>query len=624
MSFQVSPDEVLLEWRQRESLCGAQMRRGRLVQQVVGGEMVMPLPSSATPEEKASIANFIDITVSSNAQRIRSVSANVRALSARPGFEKHDNVARDQRRAALDMRRVNRLQRKQGRRAREYVAFGSTCRLILPSSDGPMAHWSRRDPLAALPGFLSDPDDVVPPDIICTSVRSWRWLLKNYPDEAAFLYVGKNAPGLNDLFDMVEYLDHEQHLLMIVGRPDESGRGTRRTEPRQIPGVYYGLRNRVFTGPDQAGSYGRHEAVVLRHARNLAGVPLGVVPGRTGLDLERRGMVDGQVPLYFRMQRLTALWDEAIDRGVYPEEWLVNPNGEARVIVQADGREGTLGEITNGTIVTRDLNPGYQTPQAISQLERMLRIEGPLPAEATGESPSNVRTARRGSEIMSATLDFDLAETQDTFADADRAELECAAAVMKGYFGGKSVSFYVPSKEKGAAASYRPADLFEHVAFDVSYPSPGADANDLYLRNIQKVGAKTMSRRTAMEMDGDLEDVEGELDTIVADDLEEALLAGLKQQAAAGQIPPSDVAAIMKLVRTNQMSLALAVEKVHEDAQKRQATQVEPTDPAAQPGIALPGAGAEATPAGPAAKPSLADLLSSLPRPGAAPAPAGV
>jgi len=54
---------------------------------------------------------------------------------------------------------------------------------------------------------------------------------------------------------------------------------------------------------------------------------------------------------------------------------------------------------------------------------------------------------------------------------------------------------------------------------------------------------------------------------------------------------------------------------VQREAQERQAEQVEPGAPEAQPGIALPGAGAEAgggAPPGPSGPPGLRELLGAL------------
>ena len=97
-----------------------------------------------------------------------------------------------------------------------------------------------------------------------------------------------------------------------------------------------------------------------------------------------------------------------------------------------------------------------------------------------------------------------------------------------------------------------------------------------------------------MKIDPLVEDVEAELDSVTAEQLEGSLLASLQQQAAGGAIPPSDLARIIDLVKSDKAELAEAVEKVQREAQERQATMVSPTSPEAQAGIAQAGAGAEA------------------------------
>ena len=110
-----------------------------------------------------------------------------------------------------------------------------------------------------------------------------------------------------------------------------------------------------------------------------------------------------------------------------------------------------------------------------------------------------------------------------------------------------------------------------------------------------------------------VEDAEHEHDSVIAEGLEEALLTSLQQQASQGQIPPGDVARIAELVKSDRMELAAAIQKVQAEAQERQAEVVPPDAPEAQPGIALPGAGAEATPGpGGQAPPSLRDLLGQV------------
>jgi len=128
----------------------------------------------------------------------------------------------------------------------------------------------------------------------------------------------------------------------------------------------------------------------------------------------------------------------------------------------------------------------------------------------------------------------------------------------------------------------------------VSYSQAGADINNLVIAGGQRLGMGTMSKESFMKLDPLVEDVEAERDSVTAEQLEQSLLSGLQQQAASGAIPPSDIARIIDLVKTNKEELAGAVEKVQREAQERQATMVPPTSPEAQSGIAQAGAGAEA------------------------------
>ena len=125
----------------------------------------------------------------------------------------------------------------------------------------------------------------------------------------------------------------------------------------------------------------------------------------------------------------------------------------------------------------------------------------------------------------------------------------------------------------------------------------------------------TMSKKSFMAIDPLVDDPEFEHDAVVTEQLEQALLSSVQQQAAQGAIPPADLARIMELVGNDQMELAQAVEKVQKEAQERQATEVDPTSPEAMPGLAQPGMGAEAMPAGAPpgeGQPDLAALLGAL------------
>jgi EAL domain-containing protein (putative c-di-GMP-specific phosphodiesterase class I) len=104
---------------------------------------------------------------------------------------------------------------------------------------------------------------------------------------------------------------------------------------------------------------------------------------------------------------------------------------------------------------------------------------------------------------------------------------------------------------------------------------------------------------------------------IVAEGVEAALLSSLQSQAADpnGPYQPADLAFIARMVGTDKMNLAEAIEAAQKRAQERQAAQAPSGSPETMPGLAPPGMGAE-QPAGPptgaGGPPSLESLLGQL------------
>lgn len=232
----------------------------------------------------------------------------------------------------------------------------------------------------------------------------------------------------------------------------------------------------------------------------------------------------------------------------------------------------------------------------------------------TGNSASNVRTGRRGENILSATIDFGILEAQRVLQVSMQAENCRAIAVDKGYHD-TTKSFYVGWYRAKGVVTYKPSDLFDTDQNIVSYAQAGADANGLVISLGQRVGLGTLSKRGMMESDPIIDDPEKEHDRVVYEALEGALLQSVEQQGAAGSLPALDMARIMQLVVENKQDLPGAIIQAQKEAQERQAQQVAASAPEAQPGLAQPGMGAEAqaAPQGPTPQ-GLAQMLGSLRR----------
>jgi hypothetical protein len=375
--------------------------------------------------------------------------------------------------------------------------------------------------------------------------------------------------------------------------------------------------------PQTGQNFAGQQAVELSRVINRTGMPLVVMPQRITLD-KPRGQFDGLLGMYYTRARLQALTEIAIERGIFPDEYLVSRPGENAEIIQvADGKTGQLGLVKGGDIQQLQTNPGYKTDVALDRLERQERLEGAIPAEFGGESGTNIRTGRRGESILSATVDFRVQEAQDTFASSMVEEDKIAIAIEKTYWGNSSKSFFIPGTG-GGMKDYTPNKMWETDFHYVSYSASGADINSLVVTLGQRLGTGLISKESAREADPMIADPEMERDRIVAEAIEDALLQSVQAQAADpnGPYQPDDLAFIAEQVASNKMSLPQAIQAAQKRAQERQATPVEQGAPEAMPGLSMPGMGME-QPMGSPAPEGIEGLLAQLGGGGGGMAPAG-
>jgi hypothetical protein len=408
-------------------------------------------------------------------------------------------------------------------------------------------------------------------------------LQENYPEQMGKLNKRANADP-NTMFELLEYMDGDILVTAVIGE-------------------------QVTPGLSSGASY-----VELERVPNRTGMNLAVVPGRITLD-RAMGQFDGLVGMYQLQAKLMALEVIAVERGIFPDTYLVSRPGESAKFISGpyDGRTGMVNIIQGGEIREAGMGQGTAANATIDRLERNMRITSGTPAEFGGESTSNIRTGKRGDAILSAVVDFPVQEAQEILAASLVEENKRAIAIAKSYFGNQRRSFYVSQGKVKGHVDYIPNKDFETDANTVTYAYAGADANALVVGLGQRVGIGTMSKRTAQEIDPLISDPEVEHDRTVSESLEAALLSSVQTQAAQGAIPPADLAKIMKLVVSDKMDLASAVEKVQKEAQERQATPAPMGAPETMPGLAMPGMGAEQPveqAQGPA--PSLDQLLGAL------------
>jgi hypothetical protein len=493
---------------------------------------------------------------------------------------------------------------KMRRRARHLLAYSNSPVYIKPNFDKRIPEWQLRNPLDTFASPVVDVDNPVPDDVIFSYSRSYRWLSQNFGYAInGMLRIGQ--PQYDDMFTILEYVCANEVVTLVLGYEKDRD-------------------------PISGTSYMGAPAVELSRISNRTGMPLVIVPQRITLD-KPHGQFDGLLGMYYTRARLQALTEIAIERGIFPDEYLVARPGENPEILQvADGKAGQLGVVKGGDIQQLTTNPGYKTDVALDRLERQERLEGAIPAEFGGESGTNIRTGRRGESVLSATVDFRVQESQEILAASILEEDKVAIAIEKAYWGNNAKSFYIPGMG-GGMKDYTPNKLWETDFHYVSFPAAGSDVNSLVIGLGQRLGAGIISKESARESDPMVSDPELERDRIVAEGIESALLQSIQAQASDpnGPYQPDDLAFIAEKVGSNMMSLPEAIMAAQKRAQARQATPAPEGAPETMPGLAMPGMGAEQPmmpePSGP---PDLQSLLAQLggggaPPMGGAPMPMG-
>lgn len=563
----ISVEDILGLFNQRRGKHGPIADQMRQIRDLYNGDVVVPLPERER-NEQSGVANLMALGVDQISDRIASTVPDITYPVGRPGIKSEEKRSKDKRQANLGWWEANDMELKVYRRARHLSGYGQSPVLIRPNFQTGYPMWEIKDPLGTYAAPSADPDDPCVDDVIFAVKRTLDWLGDRYPDQTSTLAKPDGSPR-DTLFDVLEYIDDTEIVVCAVGI---------------IQDDRYSLSMGQSTG---------RKVVELERLDNRAGVCTAVVPGRISLD-RRKGQFDGMTGMYQAQARLFALEMIAVEEGIWPDEYLVGrPNEQPEVVKVADGRRGEIGLIKGGDFRQIQNQPGYKTDGTIDRLERAQRLVGGIPAEFGGESQNNVRTGRRGENILSATIDFGILQAQRVLQTSMEAENARAIAIDKGYLDTQK-SFYVSWARAKGMVDYKPTDLFDSDQNIVSYAQAGADVNGLVIGAGQRVGLGTLSKRGMMELDPLIDDPEVEHDRVVYEALEAAVLQGVQSRAASGELPEVDVARIMQLVVSNQADLPEAVITAQKEAQARQAAQVPADSPAAQPGMANPGTGAQA------------------------------
>jgi hypothetical protein len=568
----------------------------REIRAVYNTDIVLPLPEMDR-NEKPFVANLILRAIDQTASRISSVQPFLRCpprdqtVDARQtATTRSDAITGWWEHSALDI--------ADAQRARWFVGYGSAATIIRPDTDEGVPVWELRDPLDAYPPPPSGnpAKDLAPANCAFVHRHPYYWLADNYPTAAVKLTNGRDPSSIDpsEMFEVIEWFDEDETVLI-------------------------GLANQIKNPWEPHSPWQSYASFVQlgERAENLTGQCPVVVPGRVTLD-RPRGQFDAAVGMYHAHARLMSLGMIATERDVFPDMFLMSRQpGETPQFISGpfDGRTGQW-NMVEGVPQAVGQPMGQWVTNMLDRIERAEGITGGIPAEFGGESSTNIRTGRRGEQVLEAVINFPMAEDQRILALARKVETRRAQAIAKAWFGQREKTLFVFTVDR--SVTYTPDRDFDSDVTDVSFPIAGTDANNATIATGQMVGARMMSRRHAMELSPFIRDAEAEHDQITTEALEDTALAVLQAQAQQGALTLPDMARIMELVSSDRKELVAAIMQAQKEAQDRQASSGEPGTPTgpvppgtpeAQPGLALPGAGQEQPVAPPAQPASLREAL---------------
>lgn len=575
---------------QRRSQDSSLIRQMIDIRDRYNGDVVVPLPDvDGEPQLPMVAAQLITDGIDNTAMQAASARPSIYAPAADPTSTRSRKRADERRRALYSCWHFSALWDVHLYRAyRHLCGYGTAAWVVLNDDPAGRARVEIRDPLTAYPELRSAEDLRNPSNCGFIYGRSREWLTAHYPESEEYF---RNSPGHNwdTLWDVVEWIDEEDLVLGILG-------------PR-LP-AYGPVDSRTM------GYYGYE----LRRWTNRAGMCPVVAPRRVTLD-RIQGQLTKIIPTTDLLQRLTALDIVAAEKAIFPDMVAIGKGPTPPQLISGpwkDGRSGKVNLLTEGDVKFLQSAPGPLTHPVLDRLERAARSTGSVSPFYSGENTGSLRTGKAIDTLGSFSIDPRVEELQKIMGRALTSLNEAIAAVEKGYYPNKKIVGYTGFAADTGLITYTPGDVYSDIRPDgksptatsvVEYDFPGQNVSEVTVTVGQLDGAKLISKSTARRKHPYISDPDFEEEQIIVEQVKDAVLQSLLQQATSGSLPLNDLARILKEVE-NGADLVEAVNRAHEAAQQRQATMPTPEQagpgggpaPGSMPGLAAPGMGAETQP----------------------------
>lgn len=560
--------------RQRDSYLLRQMIEAR---DRYNGDVIIPMPDVDGEPVLGSLApQIVADGIDHNAMRAASVIPAIAcpALGPKPSAKENASVRR---RALYANWHWNGMELILYRYFRHYIGYGTASVVVVPDFEEERARIELRDPLTSYPELRAPEDFRSPLNVGFVFGRSEDWLFRAYPEARSKL----KSVGQAMLWDMVEWIDEDDIVMGVLG-------------PRNA----YSLHDDRVYG---SGASPSQNSMELRRWPNRAGIVPCAVPRRATLD-RIMGQLTHVFPTIDLLDRMTALEAIQAERGTFPDmvimgkrtaiptlhggRWKDGREGEPNIVLDADG------------VQLLNTNVSQSTMAVIQNLERTARTSGGVLTQFGGETSGAYRTGRALDTLAGFSVDPRVMEAQKFAARALETVNKAVMAVENGYWPDKKYTVYSGWSGDMELVKYSPERHFITCENAVTYALPGTDISQATVALTQLVGGGLMSRDTARVSHPMIADAALEEKAVVRERIEEAMLVAFLQQATTGALPLIDLVTIDETFQLTG-SMIEAVKKADAEARARQAAETPPPPdgmaqaPEAQPGLAMPGQGAE-------------------------------
>ena len=552
-------EEIVGIVRQRQDIQSPLLSKMIDIKDRYNGDYVIPLPSMdeepvLPPLTPALISENIDAV----AQRAASVPPYIGCPAVDPSKErgKRSRQYADIRKRALAATWYqNKYKLKMRRAYRHLAGYATTALVVNPDFKTGMPKIEVRDPLGVYPEPSAAENYDIPRNCAFVYGKSGDWLRANYPasrdENGGPIASDKNAR--QELWDCCEWIDEEHIVIGIMG-------------PR------YNHFNQTYPYHSTQLELSRYE--------NLAGMPCVITPGRVTLD-KISSSVSNVVGMVDLMAKLMALELIAQEKAIFPDRYIIGRSGQVPMIVGGEWKDGREGEV-NVLLDAEQIGelrgaPDQNTNIAIDRLERNARVSTGTVPQIGGESYGALRTGRGIDALMGAALDPRIQELQEIMEGHLPHLNECLFATYKGYWGSKTISTFTGYAGDFGQVEFTPDEHFETYDNVVSHSVPGADVQGTTIQLGQLLQMKGISLSTFRTKHPFIEDPEAEGRRVDEEQLEEAVMVAIQQQAVQGALPVIYISKIEKY-RKKGLDIFEAIEKADEDIREMQAAQAPPPD----------------------------------------------